>query len=199
VNRRSGQDSSAYLIVALVVATCIAVTRPVQAQSVPSIHSEADSAAVLAIVVDHLLQADSASDPIKPGEWRDPEQSIGGHPRVFVRIGKMPFGAWAKPSIARMHAWRWRYRGWAIDSMQSRRELPGIPGRSYPVILRLRMHFRGDTARVQASWDHFTCEVLRGGSREIFTEGYELVRAYSGWRHSVLSVGTAGASCLWRR
>jgi len=184
------------LIVPLAVATCLAVARPVQAQSGPAVPSAADSAAVLSLVVDHLLQEDSASDPIKPGEWRDPERSIGGHPRVFVRLGKMPFGAWAKPSIARMHAWRWRYRGWAIDSLQSKRELVGIPGRSYPVILRLGMYLRGDTARVQASWDHFTCDLPGGGVRPIYSEEFELVRAPTGWRHSFLSVSAGDAPCL---
>jgi hypothetical protein len=186
------------LIVTLAVATCLAVTRPVQAQSVPAVPSAADSAAVLSLVVDHLLQEDSASDPIKPGEWKDPELSIGGHPRVFVRLGKMPFGAWAKPSIARMHAWRWRYRGWAIDSLQSKRELIGIPGRSYPVILRLGMYLRGDTARVQVSWDHFTCDLPGSGARPIFSEVFQLTRSPSGWRHGVLSVGAADAACLSR-
>jgi hypothetical protein len=203
VKRRSTHGSSVRLIVALAIATCLAGAGPARAQSVrtpsvTSIQSAADSAAVLSMVVDHLLQEDSASDPIKPGEWRDPERSIGGHPRVFVRLGRMPFGAWAKPSIARMHAWRWRYRGWAIDSLQSKRELIGIPGRSYPVVLRLGMYLQGDTARVQASWDHFTCELPGGGTRPIYSEEFELVRAPSGWRHSLLSVSAVNASCLSR-
>lgn len=194
----SGQNSRLGVIVVRALAMCIAAALPARAQSLASVPSQADSAAVLSMVVDELLHADSASDPIKPYEWKDPERSITGHPRIFVRIAKMPFGVWARPSIARLHAWRWRYKGWAIDSMQSKREFSDIPGRSYPVILRVGLHFRGDTAEVRASWDHFKCELAGGGLREIFTEGYWLVRSPSGWRHTMISVGSAHAVCLWR-
>jgi hypothetical protein len=194
----SGRNSSVGVIVVRALAMCLATALPARAQSSASAPSEADSAAVLSIVVDELLQADAASDPIKPYEWRDPERSSTGHPRIFVRIAKMPFGAWARPSIARLHAWRWRYKGWAIDSMQSKREYSDIPGRSYPVILRVGIRFRGDTAEVRASWDHFKCGIAGGGLRAIFTEGYWLVRSPSGWRHTMISVGAEDALCLWR-
>jgi hypothetical protein len=186
------------LRVVVALALCIAVARQAQAQSAARAPSQADSATVLSIVVSELLQADSASDPIKPGEWKDPERSIAGHPRVFVRIPRMPFGAWARPSVARLHAWRWRYRGWAIDSMQSKREYSDLPGRSYPLVLRLGMRFNGDTAEVRATWDHFKCESAGGGLRMIFNQSYWLVRSPSGWRHTMISVGSSHAVCLWR-
>jgi len=176
----------------------LAVARQMQAQSGAGAPSAADSAAVLASVVTELLKTDAASDPTRPGEWKDPELSVAGHPRVFVRIARMPFGAWARPSIARLHAWRWRYNGWAIDSMQSKREYSDLPGRSYPVILRADMRFRADTAEVRVSWDHFKCGLARGGGREIYSEVFSLVRSPSGWRHTVISVGSAHALCLWR-
>ena len=180
------------------LATIFAIALPAGAQSARSAPSQVDSAAVLSMVVDELLKTDAASNPTKPGEWRDPELSLSGHPRVFVRIARMPFGAWARPSIARLHAWRWRYNGWAIDSMQSKREYSDLPGRSYPVILRVAIRFRADTAEVRVSWDHFKCELARGGGREIYSETFSLLRSPSGWKHSVISVGSAHALCLWR-
>jgi hypothetical protein len=186
------------LSVVAAVALVFAAARQMQAQSGARARAEADSAAVLSMVVDELLKTDAASDPIKPGEWKDPELSVAGHPRVFVRIARMPFGAWARPSIARLHAWRWRYNGWAIDSMQSKREYSDLPGRSYPVILRIGIRFRADTAEVRVSWDHFKCELPRGGGRAIYSEACSLVRSPAGWRHTVISVGSAHALCLWR-
>jgi len=186
------------LSVVAAFAMSFALAREMQAQRNARSPSQADSAAVLSMVVDELLKTDAASDPTKPYEWKDPELSASGHPRVFVRIARMPFGAWARPSIARLHAWRWRYNGWAIDSMQSKREYSDLPGRSYPVILRVGMRFRADTAEVRVSWDHFKCGLARSGGREIYSEAFWLVRSTSGWRHSVISVGSSHALCLWQ-
>ena len=80
------------------LAMSVAVARQMEAQAGARAPSAADSATVLSMVVDELLKTDAASDPTKPYEWKDPELSVSGHPRVFVRIARMPFGAWARPS-----------------------------------------------------------------------------------------------------
>jgi hypothetical protein len=176
-----------FLVLAL--ATCTAVARPVLAQSSPPAPTEADSAAVLSLAVEELLKADSASDPIKPGDpanlgqWKDPEAHLAEHLPVFVRIGEMPFGAWAKPSIARLHEWRWRLNGWATDSIRIQREFTALPGRSYEVTLSLRIAFEGNLAAVEESWDPLNCELGFMGSRPISVTGRVMVRSLSGWRY----------------
>lgn len=170
-------------IVVPALAMCIAIALPAEAQSVPSAPSEADSAAVLSLAVDELLKADSASYAIKPDAWKDPEAHIAGHPRFFVRIGNMPFGAWAKPSIARLRAWHWRFNGWVIDSTQAQRELAALPERFYAATLGLRIIFEGDMATVEETWAPFTCELGPPGLRPVDITGRLLVRSSSGWRY----------------
>jgi hypothetical protein len=180
------------LIAALVLATCIAIARPMQAQSA------ADSAAVLSLVVDEVLRADSAVAP-RGGSQSRPSVPSEGWPRVFVRIGSMPEGAWAEPSLARLRAHHWYFNGWAMDSTRAFAErakprpttTAPLP---FPAVLSLRLTFAGDTARVDSSFDMDTCEPHRGMKGVLITT-YVLVRDGSDWHLSDSADGIADVLC----
>jgi hypothetical protein len=180
------------LVAALVVATCIAIVRPMQAQSA------ADSAAVLSLVVDAVLGADSAVAP-RGRDQSAPSVPSAEWPRVFVRIGTVPQGAWAEPSIARLRAHHWFFNGWAMDSTRAfaERNKPRPTTASplpFPAVLSLRLTFAGDSARVDSSFDMDTCE-QHGGMKGILTTTYFLVRDGSSWRMSDSVGGIADVLC----
>ena len=180
------------LVAALVVGTCIVIARPIQAQSA------ADSAAVLSLAVDEVLQADSAVAP--QGEAQSgPSVRSAEWPRVFVRIGTVPEGAWAEPSIARLRAHHWYFNGWTMDSSRAfaERAKPRPTTTSplpFPAVLSLRLTFAGDTARVNSSFDMDTCKPY-GGMKGVLIMTYLLVRDGASWRMSDSAGGIADVLC----
>jgi hypothetical protein len=183
------------LVVALALATCIVVARPMRAQSA------ADSAAVLSLAVDQLLSVDSAFARPAAGQPAPAVPPVE-RPRLFVRIGTMPDGAWSAPSIGRLRAHRWYFNGMATDSAPAiadrdkpRRTTPPL----FPAVLSLRLTFTGDSAHVHETFDMDTCEKHNGMKGVIFTT-YNMVREGSAWRLSDSGAGgIADVVCTWPR
>lgn len=173
------------LLVALTVVMCTVVVRPVQAQSV------ADSAAIFTLVVDEVLMTDST---FAPRGWYQSAPSVPSAewPRVFVRVGNVPEGAWAEAGIARLRAHRWYFNGWAMDSTRAFAERvklrPTTTPLPFPAVLSLRLTFTGDSARVDEAFDMDDCE-KHGGMKGVFLTTHRLAREGSGWR---LAVSTSG-------
>ena len=170
---------------AVVLACSRASARRVPAPTSPR-YTEADSAAIFAAAVDHILDSDGGRPPTSPIETVRPERR-DNLAIVFVRIGQMPVAAWAAPSVARLRAWRWSYMGMAIDSSRVLTESsnPSAPSWSniFPVELVLTLDFSGDTARVGENWIWQTCKT-HPGLRAIFVTSHHYVRGSAGWRHT---------------
>lgn len=154
--------------------------------------SAADSAAVLSLVVDQLLSIDSAFPPPAAHQSADSAPSLG-RARFFVRIGTVPKGAWAEPSIARLRTHRWYFNGWAMDSTRAiaERDKPRsttTAATPFPAVLSLRLSFVGDSARIERSFDMDTC-VRHAGMKGVLFMTYWLVRDGPSWRLSESSAG----------
>jgi hypothetical protein len=169
---------------AVVIAYARASAQGVPASTSPR-YTRADSAAVFAAAVDHIIDSDGgrpSTPPIETG--RQPRRD--DLPSVFVRIGSMPDAAWAAPSVARLRAWRWSYQGMAIDSSRVLTEGSEPPAPSwsetFPVELVLTLDFEGDTARVRENWIWQTCK-KRPGLRATFITSHSYIRSATGWSH----------------
>ena len=151
----------------------------------PARYTQADSAAVFAAAVDHVIADDGGRPPTPPIETAPPARR-DNLPIVYVRIGVMPEAAWAAPLVARLRAWRWSYMGMAIDSSRVLTEdsVPPAPSWSeiFPVELVLTLDFEGDTARVGEYWSWQTCKT-HPGMRAIFVTPHRYVRSATGWTH----------------
>jgi hypothetical protein len=162
----------------------MATAASLHAQSLPSRHTEADSAAVLAATVDRILGIDLES-PRRVSSDSSVGTQKATHLRVFVRIARVPRGAWATPSIARLRAWQWRFKGWAIDSTSADAERGERPGShlsvAFPAELSLTLEFTGDTALVTQYWDIQTCGT-HSGIHGIFVDRHVIARTPLGWR-----------------
>jgi hypothetical protein len=148
-------------------------------------YTEADSAAVFAAAVDHIISSDGGRPPTPAIETRQ-QARHDNLPTVFVRIGSMPEAAWAAPNVARLRAWRWSYRGMAIDSSRvlTENSVPSATPASeiFPVELVLTLDFTGDTARVRENWIWQTCR-KHPGLRAIFVTLHRYLRSAAGWNH----------------
>ena len=169
----------------VVIACARAATPHVPSPTAP-LYTESDSAAVFSAAVDHLLAQDGGRPPT-PAVETDRLRPRDGRPTIFARIGSMPYGAWAAPSLARLRAWRWSYGGMAVDSMRvlADSNAPAV-SRShaiFPVELVLTLDFQGDTARVGENWIWQACKT-RPGLRATFFTNHPYVRTPGGWKHT---------------
>jgi len=149
-------------------------------------YSEADSAAVLAAVVDEIIYNDgigalsSRSSTVRGGRE--------GEPRVWVRIGWMPKSAWAAPIVARLRSWPWSLGERVVDSTRAQ---AGLEDRSsatrrkpFPVELALYVEFVGDTARVAENWIWYYCKTQPPSMSVLRVKTHLLVQTPSGWQKS---------------
>jgi len=175
-------DSLVALAVALAYARASA--QDVRAPASPR-YTEADSTAVFAAAVDHIIGRDGGR-PQTPAIETGQQARRDNLPTVFVRIGPMPEAAWAAPSVARLRAWRWSYMGMAIDSSRVLTEgsvsSATPPSEIFPVELVLTLDFMGDTARLRENWIWQTCR-KRPGLRVSFITLHRYVRSAAGWNH----------------
>jgi hypothetical protein len=158
-------------------------------------YSEADSAAVFDAAVDQILGMDTTVT--MPSSKDSSGAQSTRYPRVFVRLGALPSGAWAAPSIARLRAHRWRYFGLAVDSATTT-TTSSLSSKAIPIpeILSVALRFKGDTAVARVSWDMYTCESHRSGMHGILYNNTIFVRTPTGWRsEGPGSSGIADALC----
>lgn len=150
----------------------------------PARFTEADSAAILFAAVDHMLASDGGRPSIARTEMNQPIPT-DGRPTVFIRIGAMPFGAWAAPAVARLRAWRWSYMGMAVDSADALALSgdPNGPTRSpvFPVELVLTLRFTADSAHVYEKRTWQTCDIRPDGMRAVFFGNHAFIRTPAGW------------------
>lgn len=171
---------SAFLLSSAILGLTASFASRAPAQSPSSQQAEADSAGALSAMVDRLIADDSTNASLAP---RDRSEGLG-HPSVWVRIGRMRYGAWAAPNVARLRAWHWFYNGWAIDSTRAiarRNALPGMRYTPFPVELSFELRIKGDSADVVEYWDMQTCE-SQPGLRGIIFKRNRMARTPSGWR-----------------
>ena len=173
---------------------------PASLQMSISRYSEADSAAVLAAVVDELIEHDMVRESV---ERKFPTAPGGreGEPRAFVRIGAMPKGTWAAPIVARLRNRQWFYEGRAVDST---RALAGLEDRRaatwrrpFPAELVMGVEFVGDTAQVAENWILWFCKTQPPSMSVLNEKTHLLVRTPSGWQESSVRRGVMAdlASC----
>jgi hypothetical protein len=161
-------------------------------------YTAADSAAAFAAVVDAILAEDSSASSGKPrdpmGLWpRDPE------PIVFVRLGGVPTGAWAAPSVERMRTWRWRILGLAVDSTDALTKRADNASRSsrtaVPLEIGMSFYMPSDTVQATEYRMFRTCGVRPGDSFAIWWVKRLLTSTSSGWRQVGSRSGMAQGGC----
>ena len=177
------------MIAGLGVAACSAKRGSPQERSAPPVpasrYGEADSAAVLEVVVHEILFFDTVRGSI---ERKDSTARSGRRrePRVFVRIGGMPTGAWAAPIVARLRNQHWFYDGRAVDSARALAGLEDRPDatwrRPFPAELGMWVEFVGDTAHVGENWTMWFCKTQPRSMNVLHQKIHLLVQTPSGWR-----------------
>jgi hypothetical protein len=169
-------------------------------QVAASRYSEADSAAVLAAVVDEMLEHDRFREAVERKFSTEP-RGQGGEPRVFVRIGAMPKSTWASPIVARLRDRQWFYEGRAVDSTRALAGLEDRPAarwrRPFPAELMMRVEFVGDTAQVAEDWILWFCKTQPRSMSVLHEKTHLFVRTPSGWQESDVRRGAMAdlASC----
>ena len=167
------------------------LTTPV-APSPASRYTEADSAAVLAAVVHEMLFFDGTRATVER-KFSDGHAIPDSEPRVFVRIGAMPRGAWAAPTVQRLRSWQWFVDGRAVDSTRALAGLEDRPAARWrkPIPIKLLMHveFRGDTAFVAEDWIWEYCETEPRSMSVLRLKMHLFEQTPSGWQQSSVRSG----------
>jgi hypothetical protein len=148
--------------------------------------TEADSAAVLEAVAHELLFFDEAREAV---ERKFPPRRVpDGEALVFVRIGSMPTGAWAAPTVARLRNRRWFMNWTAVDSTRALAGLEDRPAATWrkpiPIVLVMWVEFRGDTAVVAENWIWEYCRTEPRSMSVLRLKTHLFEQTPSGWQKS---------------
>ena len=184
------------MITSLGVAACSAKRAASPAPPAPpaspaSRYSEADSAAVLAAVVHEILFFDGARAAV---ERKFPPRAIpDSEPRVFVRIGALPTGTWAAPTVEQLRNWQWFFDGRAVDSTRALAGLEDRPPARWrkpiPLVLLMHVEFRGDTALVAEDWIWEYCKTQPRSMSVLRLKMHLFEQTPSGWQKSRVRYG----------
>ena len=162
---------------------------PPQSLTAPQVtasrYSEADSAAVLAAVVEEIIYNDGIG-ALSGRRSATAPGGTGDESRVWVRVGWMPKGAWAAPIVARLRSWPWSLGERVVDSTRALAALEDRPQatlrKPFPLELSMQVEFIGDTASVAEYWVWHLCRARLGNMSVLFPKRHLLVRTTSGWR-----------------
>jgi hypothetical protein len=190
------QIRSLLVITWLGVAACSAKrasspAHPAPPASPASRYTEADSAAVLAAVVHEMLFFDGARAAV---ERKFPRRAIpDSEPRVFIRIGALPTGAWAAPTVKQLRNWQWFFDGRAVDSTRALAGLEDRPAARWrkliPLVLLMHVEFRGDTALVAEDWIWEYCRTQPRSMSVLRLKMHLFEQTPSGWQKSRVRYG----------
>jgi hypothetical protein len=147
-------------------------------------YTEADSAAVFGAVAHEILFFDEAREAVE--RKFSPRRVPDGEPLVVVRIGALPTGAWAAPTVQRLRSRRW-FRNWtAVDSTRALAGLEDRPTARWrkpiPIALEMGVAFRGDTAFVAENWIWYYCRTEPRSWSVLNMRTHLFERTPSGWQ-----------------